>query len=84
MGIEKLDLGQKNRSTGAADFAIQQLVNNAIASTKGTSDQRCRLRRNYRLSAAGADFGAKSSPGHAFCAAVAACHLFLVRRKLMA
>lgn len=33
-GIEKLDVGQKNRSTGAADFAIQQLVNNAVASTE--------------------------------------------------
>jgi type I restriction enzyme R subunit len=33
-GIEKLDLGQKGTKSTASDFAIQQLVNNAVASTE--------------------------------------------------
>lgn len=33
-GIEKLDLNQKGTKSTASDFAIQQLVNNAVASTE--------------------------------------------------
>lgn len=32
--LEKLDVGSKGRRTDASDFAIQQLVNNALASTE--------------------------------------------------
>ena len=34
IGIEKIDAGQKGRKSGASDFAIQQLVNSAVASTE--------------------------------------------------
>jgi type I restriction enzyme, R subunit len=33
-GLEKLDVGGKGRRSGSTDFAIQQLVNNAVASTE--------------------------------------------------
>lgn len=33
-GIEKLDADRKGKKTGQSDFAIQQLVNNAVASTE--------------------------------------------------
>ncbi|WP_417809315.1 type I restriction endonuclease subunit R [Thioclava sp.] len=33
-GIEKIDVGQKGRKSVASDFAIQQLVNSAVASTE--------------------------------------------------
>ena len=33
-GIEKLDANRRGKHSGASDFAVQQLVNNAVASTE--------------------------------------------------